>query len=234
MLVAAQINFEEIGNDVTHKQAREVQKIVGTSWTRLQAAPQMRATLTPAGPLAERTRSAYLMQSADEQWSAVVSPDSVTLETRRYEGWADMSAKIGVIAGAVATVFDPSQCLRFGLRYINQVSLPDIHESWDGLIPASLLSLISDSRFSSSIMGSDQRHLLQLDANARCMLHHGLLADPEGRVGKSYLLDYDVFSEDPQVFAAEQVLAIASELHSHAGALFRASIEDELYQWLKG
>ncbi|WP_169584584.1 TIGR04255 family protein [Antrihabitans stalactiti] len=234
VLVAAQINFEEIGTGVSHAQAREIQKALDASWTSLQPAPQMRVTLTATGPVSETSRSAYRLQSSVGAWSLVISPDSVTLETQNYPGWGKMAPQIESVADAVAKVFDPSQCLRLGLRYIDKIPLPDGHDNWDGLIPAAIRSLLSDPTFGGSVLGSDQRHMLQLEEGALCMFHHGLQADDQGRASGIYLLDYDVFDQSPRAFAVGDIMAATTVLHQHTGALFRASLDDTLYEWLKG
>lgn len=235
VLVAAQINFEEVARDVSHRQARDVQRAISTDfWRKLQAAPQVRTTLTPAGAVSEPNRQAYRLLSADEAWSLVINPDSVILETREYLGWADMAVKVTAIAEAVSEVLDPAQQLRLGLRYVDQVPMPDGHESWQGLIPDTLLGIRIDRTFGDAVLGSDERHLLQVDNDVRCMLRHGLLADTEQRPGRLYLLDYDVYNETQRPFAAQDVTAVAETLHEYAGSLFLASVEKDLYDWLKG
>lgn len=235
VLVAAQINFEEVAQEVKHPQARAIQRAMTTKiWTTLQSAPQVRTTLTPHGAVNEPNRQAYRLLSRDGAWSTVVNPDSVILETRAYTGWAEMFARLTDLAQAVATVLDPAQRLRLGLRYVDQVAMPNDAESWEGLIPDSLLGVVRDDRYGASILGSEQRHLLQLDGDARCLLRHGLLPDSEGRPYGAYLLDYDVFSDAAAVFDAGEVSACAARLHSYAGALFRITVTDRLYEWLKG
>jgi len=234
VLVAAQINFEEVGRDVSHQQARTFQRCLSDPWTRLQAAPQIRTTLTTEGVINEPKRQAYRLQSSDENWSLVLNPDSVILETRSYLGWEDLSAKMDAIAAALTEVLDPAQLLRLGLRYIDQVPLPEGRQTWEGLIPTSLLSISLDPRFGPAVLGSDQRHLLQVDENVKCMLRHGLLADELGRPGGVYLLDFDVFDDAPHAFQTSDLISTATALHNYAGSLFMLSITSNLYELLKG
>ncbi|HEX3731535.1 MAG TPA: TIGR04255 family protein, partial [Mycobacteriales bacterium] len=102
VLVATQINFEDVGGEVTHAQARQMQKVVGPRWSQLQAAPQMKTTMTPAGAVNEPNRNAYRLLSTDGSWAALLNPDSVTLETRSYSGWDQMLATIKAFAQAIA------------------------------------------------------------------------------------------------------------------------------------
>ena len=54
VLVAAQINFEEVTTNVQHAQARAFQRAASLDlWSKLQAAPQIRTTFTPVGAVNE-------------------------------------------------------------------------------------------------------------------------------------------------------------------------------------
>lgn len=234
VLAAAQINFEEVGREVTHMQARSIQKIVGGAWTQLIAAPLISTTLTNTGAVNEPARQAYRLATTDGTWSALINPDSVTVETRAYPGWADMRATIVAFAKAVADVFDPSSELRLGLRYVDQVPLPEGHDDWAGLIPERILGIANDPHLGSGVLASDQRVLLQVAPDARCVMRHGLLADEAGVFGRVYLLDYDIFRENAGSFSAAAVAEGADALHSFVGGLFKASIMPELHQMLRG
>lgn len=234
VLVALQVSFEEVGREVTHAQARQVQKAAGPMWTQLQSAPLITSTMTPGGVVNEPNRQAYRLLSADSKWSALLNPDSVALETQAYPGWSDMRETVKAFANAIAEVFDPASELRLGLRYIDQVPLPEGKASWEGLIPDSLLGLALDGRVADAVLASDQRVLLQLDEQHRCILRHGLLANPQGEFGKMYLLDYDVYRETSGKYDPGSIVDGAEALHGYIGRLFRACITDELYEWLRG
>lgn len=234
VLVAAQINFEEVGREITHKQARDVQKAVQGHWTNLAPAPIVTATVTPTGAVNDVPRMAYRLSNRDGSWSALVNPDGVTIETRQYPGWAGMRDAIAAFARAVADVLDPANEVRLGLRYVDQVALPEGAPGWDGLVPDSLLGIARDPRLGSGVLASDQRVLLQLTPDVRCVLRHGLLADAAGTFGQMYLLDFDVFRENAGPYDLASLATGADTLHGLAGGVFRASISDDLYKWLKG
>lgn len=234
VLVAAQINFEEVGKDISHGQAREVQRALDTSWTRLQAAPQVRTTLTPSGAVNEPQRGAYRISSQDELWSLVINPDSVILETQAYPGWANMSEKLYAIASAVAQVLDPAQRLRIGLRYVDQISLPDGKGDWTGLIPDELLGVCAHPVLGALVTATEHRCLLQLTSDSRCLFRHGLMQEADPEKGAPYLLDYDVFNDSPAPFSVESLRDATEALHKYVGSLFMASVTPDLYTWLKG
>lgn len=234
VLAAAQINFEEVGREVTHGQARALQKAVGAAWTQLMTAPLVSTTLTATGAVNEPTRQAYRLSTTDGTWSALLNPDSVTVETRAYPGWDAMRATVVAFAEAVAQVYDPSSELRLGLRYVDQVPLPDGHDDWTGLIPEHILGIANDAHLGSGVLASDQRVLLQVAPEARCVMRHGLLSDEAGHFGRLYLLDYDIFRENSGSYSAASVAQGADALHAFVGGLFMASITPELHQMLRG
>jgi uncharacterized protein (TIGR04255 family) len=234
VLVATQINFEEVGREVTHGQARQFQRAIGGGWTQLMAAPLLTTTMTPTGAVNEPPRQAYRLSTTDGTWSALLNPDSVTVETRAYPGWESMRDTMEAFANAVADVYDPSSELRLGLRYVDQVVLPEGRDGWEGLIPESLLGIAKDPHLGSGVLASDQRVLLQVADDTRCVFRHGLLADEAGVLGRIYLLDYDVFRDRARPYEAASVIEGADELHGFAGGLFRASVSDELYALMRG
>ena len=235
VLVAAQVNFEEVGREVSHSQARAFQRSLGVDrWRSLQSAPLMQATMTPGGVVPEQNRQAYRLSTRDDTASVLINPDSVTLESRAYTGWDDFRNDLVAMLAALATVFDPGVEQRLGLRYVNQTALPDTDNNWGALVRESLLGLSSDTAFSDGVLASDQRVLLQLDDNIRCLLRHGqLIEQGTGRIGAAYLLDFDVFREGG-IFDTDEAAAGADALHSYVGRLFRACITDRLYDWMKG
>lgn len=234
VLVAAQINFEEVGREVTHKQARDIQKAVDGHWTHLAPMSLVTTTVTPTGAVNEAPRQAYRLSNQDGTWSALLNPDGITIETRAYPGWADFRATIESFARAVVDVFDPANEARMGVRYVDQVPLPEGKDGWEGLVPDSLLGVAQDARLGSGVLASDQRVLLQLAPDVRCVLRHGLLADAAGAFGQVYLLDFDVFRENAGPYSLPSLMEGADSLHALAGSVFRASITDDLYKWLKG
>ena len=145
-----------------------------------------------------------------------------------------MKEVIRELTHAVAEVYDPSSELRLGLRYVDQIPLPSGSESWSSLIPANLLGIGLDEKLGQAVLASDQRVLLQLDADTRCLFRHGLLADEKGEFGKYYLLDYDAFRENYGPYDADSIDHAIETLHDYAGRLFKVSVTDELYSWLKG
>jgi uncharacterized protein (TIGR04255 family) len=189
--------------------------------------------MTAAGTITEPNRQAYRLATADGSRSILLNPDSVAVESRDYTSWADFREVIASLALAVAEVFDPATERRLGLRYIDQISLPDGHLDWSGLVHESLLGVTANEVFRDGVIATDARVLLNLDDGVRCVLRHGLLPADGGSSAGQYLLDFDVFRENG-AFSAASAVEGADGLHQFVGRLFMACISGDLYSWLRG
>jgi uncharacterized protein (TIGR04255 family) len=234
ILVAVQINFEEVAREISHAQARAFQREIGSEWVQLQAAPLVTTTITSTGvPIQEPNRQAWRIATEDEKWSIFLRPDNITMETQNYARWEQFSERFAVICAAAATVFDPAVRFRIGLRYVDKIPMPEGKESWDGLISNSLLGMASDSQFKDGILASDQRVLIQYSDGIRCLLRHGIM--PEAEVPLPFfLLDFDVFTEGKDRFDVSDIATVSENLHLRVGQTFRTCLTDEMYELLKG
>jgi len=233
ILVAAQVTYEEVAWEVGHRQARDVQRRLGSDWTQLQSTPLITSNLTPLGPINEPNRQAYRLTTGDGNVSVLLNPSSAAIETRAYGRWADFAARLQALVEAVAEVFDPGTEQRFGLRYVDQITRPEGHADWRGLILDELLGVAGHPLLGPGLLGSEQRLALQLDVGLRCLLRHGPLALND-TPWSAYLLDFDLYREDQQSFSPDDVLAFAGRAHDQANRLFRAMITSDLYAILKG
>lgn len=232
VLVAAQIDFEQVGVEVAHSQARAVQKIMGKEWTNLKATSLAKTTITSEGFKAEPNRQAYRIAKKDDTWAINVRADAITLETNSYQMWPEFEENFKSIVQATESVLDPAQIVRIGVRFVDQFSLPEGFLTWDGLISKSLLGVTADERLGDGVVITDYRTLLEYVDGAKCLLRHGNLLDNSG-VSK-FLLDFDVFNDNHESFDPGHILSELNKLHIYAGQTFRTSITEDLYKWLEG
>ncbi|MFD4787769.1 TIGR04255 family protein [Streptomyces sp. NPDC058459] len=231
ILVAIQITFEDLG-DIARADARAVQNVMGrTSWPGLFSNPILSGVLSATGINQQPTRQGWRITSPDAFSAASIAPDSATIETRAYPGWGTYSGHFSLLVGALAEVLDPQQHLRLGLRYINQVALPDWATDWKEFIPPTLLGPLLDETLGPGITATEQRIVIDVDEGAHCLLRHGAFADSDGK--SQYLLDYDVFGESQPAFEPRKIMEEAERLHNVVRGLFRATITDKLYQHLR-
>lgn len=229
---ALQVHFEDVG-DVVRSDARAVQKALGLrKWSDLQAQQIITGVLGPAGFGQQPARPAWQIKSSDGQWAVVLHPDSVALEVNEYPGWQGYKAAFQALVRAIGDVIGPQQSRRLGLRYVNQIQLPPGHKNWDGLIPAELLGpAAGQGPFAGSVVATEQRIILDVANGIRCLMRHGMFVDQNG--SNLYLLDYDIYRETPTVFDTDAIIGEAEVLHETVYDVFRATITDDLFQYLK-
>ncbi|MCM2427545.1 TIGR04255 family protein [Streptomyces sp. RKAG337] len=230
-LVAAQVHFEDLG-DVVRSDARAMQKALGLSrWPDLQAHQIITGVVGPTGIGQNPPRPAWQIKSKDGQNAIALYPDSVALETSVYPGWTGYRESLSALLRAVDRAFSPQQSRRLGLRFVNQVELPSKYNDWDKLIPAELLGAASSSgKFAGGVEATEQRVVLRISQNVRCLFRHGTFSDPVGKT--MYVLDYDIFRETPADYDVSGILEEADTLHQSVYDLFRATITDELFEQL--
>jgi uncharacterized protein (TIGR04255 family) len=171
-------------------------------------------------------------------WSVVLTPDYVTLETRSYEHFDDFSDRLQRVLRALVSTIKPAVGRRIGLRYINEIR-PG-HTEWHRVVRSELLGPLSIEEVRLSCSQSFQ--LLQLEAgDARINLQHGYLArgtTVAPRAGEepseepAYLVDIDMFRD---FVAPSSTLPMDSKLignmvdsyHATVSGLFRWAVTDE-------
>ncbi|WAL72681.1 TIGR04255 family protein [Kitasatospora sp. YST-16] len=229
-LVAAQVHFEDVG-DVSRQDARALQNVLGRqAWPEIQGQQLLVGVIGPTGIGQQPPRLAWQIAQPDRTKVVSLNPDSVAMETGSYAGWQDYSQNLTKLIAAVADVIAPTQVRRVGLRYVNQITLPDGHETWDGLIPDHVLGLAAkDSPVAQAIWATEQRVALKVDDEIQCIFRHGLFSDTEG--SKKYLLDYDIYRESQRGFDVTEISQTANALHERVWLLFRATVTEDLFKY---
>lgn len=235
-LVASQVNFEEIGSEVEHKQARKFQKFMGADWVKL--IPQENSVISlnsnNRANIEQSVRKEYRLNTGDDLKTIVISSDHVTLEVKRYDGWESFLELFGKVCSATQEVFDPSNQLRLGVRFVNDFALPPHKENWKGLIPNEILGLAGSEIFMDGVFASDQRTILIFEDNTKCILRHALFKTDPQSLRPNFLLDFDAFDDIPVKFDKNQIKQSADQLHLNIGKSLTSCITDEMRSWLVG
>jgi uncharacterized protein (TIGR04255 family) len=181
-----------------------------------------------------QTTAGWRFRSEDASWVVSLMPDSVSLETSRYETWGRFRERLGHVIGTLQDVLTPVFEQRLGLRYVNQIGFPDVREpaEWERWIGRDLLGPLLQERLREGITFSRQQLGLDLGDDVICSFSHGSF--PTEGDGLAYLLDYDVFRQTGQPFAAESVLDASDEFNTRALALFQLSVTPEYRERLGG
>lgn len=210
--------------------------------------PHREVELTPAGPVETLTGRRFMARTRSK--AVIVGEDVVTLETSAYRRFEEFCADIKAVLTAVDEAVQIPSIQRVGLRYIDEIAIPDMQDSspedWKQYIEPGLLSPTEVSGF-----GIDQyfvRMRLRAKPEARVNCRLGLMDDPvvnpsgplhirKTPEGRFFLIDLDSFWEAPREefpeYATDAVLERVGELHRPIRTIFESSITDALREVMR-
>lgn len=225
-LAICQVNYNDAG-ELSRRDARIVQKEVGRgAWPALQAVQIVTGVISQAGLGAQPARQGWRLVGKDQTSAMSINPESVSLEVQKYPGWSSFQQDLRSLLRSIGEVVDPDKVARVGVRYLNQIKIPDGASGWQGLIPDELLGASLHPRLRDGVIATENKMVLAIDDQVRCLFRYGQFTDVDGQDG--YLLDYDVYREQEIEFDADSLVHTAKALHSVAWSLFRTTTTEEL------
>ena len=183
----------------------------------------------------------------DRTLSITVGRDAVILETTDYPGWALFRDLFLETLGALEASVRIDGLLRLGLRYIDEIRVPNpvaAVSDWAHWVDERLLAALTIDADQVPLTGTS---VLQYGEPPGYVTVFRASPQPKGRTvqsegplrmpyetsdGPYFLLDTDASWSDPQgqvpEFSDERVSEILDDLHTPSNRLFEASITDRL------
>lgn len=184
--------------------------------------------------------------SRDNTCAISFKSGAVVIETTKYQGWEDFR-NIALLALEVRQEFSPVDGVeRIGLRYIDELRVPDVDgsvESWAPWVDATLLGpaaiagrakLIPFQWQGATVYETGQGRSVVLRHGAR----EGYAVDPGGELKRStptpgpfFWLDIDSFwssGNETPALDPKAVVEICDELHTPVRSLFETLITDRM------
>lgn len=251
VLVAAEVRF----TDAPRLRQQETLDAVAIALDRLfpLSAPLGGVSLVSAGPGAKpqlAQRRGVVLRNTEGTEALTVSPSSMSYETTEYRGSAAISDVLAEGCRALTGLEVRPALTRVGVRYINEVRVPEPPadvRGWSRWIEPALLAPLSvaDRPVTRGVQGATtfdlERGLLSaryaafLDGATNVPAH---LRRRPFTPGPFFGLDFDGFVEfggDPAVLLDAGVIAeLLPGLHSAAGSIFQRSITDEARALFRG
>lgn len=178
------------------------------------------------------------------QLSVVVGVNAITVETSSYEQFEAFSDFIGQALRAIEPTAAIGGMHRIGLRYVDEIRVPDVMHpaDWSPYISSSLLGALAlGGDLEASLMQgyAEYRVSDREQTNVRFGALAGHVVDPNGPLrlspvddGPFFLVDIDSFWTAPEdelpEFSTDAVLEICESLHRPIRRLFEASITEKL------
>jgi uncharacterized protein (TIGR04255 family) len=167
--------------------------------------------------------------SEDGASSVVLMPDSIAVETRRYETWATFLPIVERTLRVLADHVGPEIELRLGLRYIDRIreASVTVPSEWAEYLAEPLRGFLAHPSIGNAVKAHQHQVVFDL-GDGECRFVHGTLPADEGET--HYVLDYDLYREDPQPFSVDALLAGLESFHTDALKIFQASTEPKLIE----
>lgn len=233
-LALAQVRFAPVHAIEKRDRVADFQEQLADSY--LARDPQVPQTLTiqfgplpsPPAPSAFAPELVWPFEDRERGWSVSLSSSSLALEASTYDDFDDFLAEFQSVLSALIATFDPRECSRVGLRYINEIVDERLREN-GGLLVLLRRELVSPvgTELGSDLLGS----LCELrfrETLGTLVLRHGLIRTD------AYLLDYDYFKEENDAFNGEIVTKTVESFHDVIERLFVWCLSDVYLSELKG
>jgi len=199
---------------------------------RAQAAPLLQSQAPEMSVVIPQMPVGWRYKAQDGSWTVTIFPDSVGLETTTgYTSWADdFRARLAQLVDAVSKHISPAMTHRVGLRYIDQISRPEVDapSNWAPYLSREVLGPLLHPAFGEAITGAQQQLDLDIGQGVRCGLRHGFFRDQANADRLTYVLDTDVFRDEIRRYDGNQIVEDADRFHDVALGLFQAVVTPDL------
>ncbi len=184
------------------------------------------------GPQRMVSSTVWRYLDPSQSWRVSMSDTFLSLETAKYTSRKDFTERFAFLLHALAATIAPSHCTRIGIRYVDQVSLPDGESMKDMLRPE--MAGIRDA------IGVTKYVLSEFEANTRegaVVVRWGHMPaegthDPDvmpPTATASWFLDVDSYKSDESEmfeFAPDKISEVVFGLASRAYTIFLWSVND--------
>lgn len=192
---------------------------------------------TPQGPVRDSRTINYVESNfwtEDKSRRVALSSEYMFLENRRYEGYAPLRDTFLDVLDAMALQFPGLRIRRLGMRYINEIRLPQADagpglgaDFWQNYVNPLLLGGL---RFAAND-GALARHMCTSELNYgtdRATVRYGIFNNeyPKPNRRREFILDIDTYCQAD--VATDTVAAKLDDYHAAACAVFEAAITDAL------
>lgn len=244
-LVAVEARFPGVASGPPRMPAqRAMRDLLGDGWVLENGQEQtLEVAFGPDGVKGQRVAAEQITRITIRDRTRVVTvrTESVTVEATSYQGYPDFRVLLESVFGAVEQVIQPDGLTRLGMRFIDEIRIPDddAPDPWDDWLDRTLLAPRAEGLrtrgWTSAVQyetGDDRRMVLRYGPTDNPVVTpEGPLrrANPPGS-GPLFVLDFDSFWQPSGIpaFVAAELLAACDELRSPTRRLFDQLISPKL------
>lgn len=233
-LVAAEVRFPPVSDGaLTMPVYRRIRDQLGSGWVIHNATTEtFEAGVDADGPRASlRSEKFSRITSRGRTQIITVKPENFTVEVVDYSRFPDFRNLLVLAARAVENVLQPDGIVRIGLRYINEIAVPEQQPEWTNWLSRSLmapelphqLALTDWTGTARYQVAVDQFLVLQYRPSAGPIVSpEGPLRRPRVPEGPVFILDFDSFWQPDNIpeFNSDRIGEVSDNLHSPLRGLF--------------
>lgn len=202
-----------------------------------QPTTTLSVNIGPAGTgVNQQVTSIQWQHRKSEKGTSVVAlaPEFIAIECGKddYDHFPAFRAEVGLTLDAFLALYQPPVFNRIGLRYINEVNIPEGNPlDWDSLLAPSLVTSAMACASKDVDMVRSMHQLTVRRDQSTMVFNYGLFNSdfPNTLARRAFVLDYDCSRTAVPQNEAFQVI---DELNKFCETMFEASIEDGLRKLL--
>lgn len=236
-MALVEIRYSAGDTSINADQGLEIQRILvenDIALPRIQPAQKQQIALNidSAGPSSqvEIQGQGWQLLAGDGVTAITVMPDSISVQTGRYERWSvSIQPILTALVGAIAKTLGPELIYRIGTRFVNRLVDVDADspQAWIGRIDPVILGAVTSDTFGRLLVSTQQQMELRLGTSERALIRHGAFADAAQRNSYSYLVDTDVFTLESMRFSPESIERWTRLLNVTALSIFQQIVTPE-------
>ncbi len=244
VLAAFEVRFSNLPDVSDRDYVEPFRRAIESDYPELTPANQVTVQLDlPSGQPRQLQTVQWRFSDKDANWTAVLAPDFLTLEARRYGHFREFTARLRSLLIALSEHVRPKVGTRLGLRYVNEIRVGT--EGLGSIVRPEVLGLLSVAEFEEHAAQSVHEVTLRFPEDQSIQVRHGFFPDgstvqpPPGKPppsGPFYLLDFDAW----RAFSAPAFLKVDPDVigeyveryHDEIEKIFRWSITEEFTESL--
>ncbi len=227
-LVICQLKFPILFEYERPEALAPAQRVLSGTYPRHEQEQQLGFAVGPQGALTVPPTAQWRFRQGSDGWSVVLGRDFVSLEATAYNRFEEFDERLAQALDALAAL-GVTQRDRLGLRYVNEIRVPDGTgpTAWRSYLNEELLGMVGGD-----VLGEDVIHAVQeirlREALGVLVVKHGYVGPEPTGGDPHYILDLDMFSDQPVPLDAPEVLATVRTFHETIKDVFEMSITDAL------
>ena len=230
--VIAQVRFPEILAVEQRDFVAPFQEALRATYPVLRQEQTQGLLLSPAGIAPAKPQIAWRFGDVDGHWRVSLTPEFLALETTKYTSRSDFFGRLRAVVEALAEHLEPKLIDRFGVRYIDRITGAAVDDI-ASLVRAEVRGITGTAAAEHAAHALSESMFELPDARVLARwgrLPAGATVDPaaiEPAQEKSWILDLDMFSAGPVLFAVDRVLADAQRYAERIYTIFRWAVTDD-------